>query len=152
MRHSLIVMGKRISCPPQYGPPNNDYDPPHHDCEHGFPLIRRPGSINPTINISIIFICAFLVDCGRIIRHPAIKNDSSAILSVGAFREPFELYRFATKACRPHEGTDYTVASSVCKPLGGPKISRMSIASRKLDFEPSKAAISLLESAALTVT
>jgi len=33
------------------------------------------------INISIVFICAFLVDCGRIIPHPAIKNDSGAILS-----------------------------------------------------------------------
>jgi hypothetical protein len=39
--------------------------------------------INATINISIVFICAFLVDCGRIIRHSAIKNDSSAILSAG---------------------------------------------------------------------
>ena len=32
-RHGLIVKGKRISCPPHYAPPNNDY-------EHGFPLIR----------------------------------------------------------------------------------------------------------------
>ena len=39
-RHGLIVKGKRISCPPHYAPPNNDYDPPHHDYEHGFPLIR----------------------------------------------------------------------------------------------------------------
>ena len=33
------------------------------------------------INISIIFICLFLVDHGRIIYHPAIKNDSGAIQS-----------------------------------------------------------------------
>ena len=39
-RYGLIVKGKRISCPPHYAPPNNDYDPPHHDYEHGFPLIR----------------------------------------------------------------------------------------------------------------
>jgi len=40
-RHGLIVKGKRISCPPHYAPPNNDYDPPRHDYEHGFPLIRN---------------------------------------------------------------------------------------------------------------
>jgi hypothetical protein len=45
-----------------------------------FPVDPQPASINPTINISIVFICALLVDCGRIIRHSAIKNDSSAIL------------------------------------------------------------------------
>src|SRR6476620_7992292 len=38
--YGLIVKGKRISCPPHYAPPNNDYDPPRHDYEHGFPLIR----------------------------------------------------------------------------------------------------------------
>jgi len=45
-----------------------------------FPIDPQPASISPTINISIVFICAFLVDHGRIICHPAIKNDSSAIL------------------------------------------------------------------------
>jgi hypothetical protein len=40
----------------------------------------QPASISPTINISIVFICPLLVDHGRIICHPAIKNDSSAIL------------------------------------------------------------------------
>jgi hypothetical protein len=39
----------------------------------------QPASISPTINTSIVFICAFLVDCGRTPRHPAIKNDSGAI-------------------------------------------------------------------------
>jgi hypothetical protein len=38
----------------------------------------QPASISPTINISIVFICAFFVDCGQIICCPAIKNDSSA--------------------------------------------------------------------------
>jgi hypothetical protein len=36
----LVVKGKHISCPPQYAPLNNDYDPLHHDYEHGCPLIR----------------------------------------------------------------------------------------------------------------
>jgi hypothetical protein len=45
-----------------------------------FSIDPQPASISPTINISIVFICAFLVDCGGIICHPAIKNDSSAIL------------------------------------------------------------------------
>jgi len=46
-----------------------------------FSIDPQPASISPTINISIVFICAFRVDCGRIIRYPAIKNDSRAILS-----------------------------------------------------------------------
>jgi hypothetical protein len=41
-----------------------------------FSIDPQPASISPTINISIVFICAFLVDHGRIIRYPAIKNDS----------------------------------------------------------------------------
>jgi hypothetical protein len=39
----------------------------------------QPASISPTINISIDFIS--LVDCGWIICHPAIRNNSSAILT-----------------------------------------------------------------------
>jgi hypothetical protein len=46
-----------------------------------FSIDPQPASISPTINVSIVFICAFLVDCGRIIYDPAIKNDSSAILA-----------------------------------------------------------------------
>jgi hypothetical protein len=42
-----------------------------------FSIDPQPASISPTINISIVFICAFLVDCGRIICHPATKNDSN---------------------------------------------------------------------------
>jgi len=44
-----------------------------------FSIDPQPASISPTINISIVFICAFLVDCGRIISHSPIRNDSSAI-------------------------------------------------------------------------
>jgi hypothetical protein len=40
-----------------------------------FSIDPQPASISPTINISIVFICAFPVDSGRIICHPAIKND-----------------------------------------------------------------------------
>jgi len=39
-----------------------------------FSIDSQPVSISPTINISIVFICAFPVDCGRIICHPAIKK------------------------------------------------------------------------------
>ena len=42
-----------------------------------FSIDPQPASISPTINISIVFICAFLVDCGRTIHDPATKNDSS---------------------------------------------------------------------------
>jgi len=48
-----------------------------------FPIDPQPASVSPTINISIVFICAFPVDHGRIICHPAIKNDSNAILRSG---------------------------------------------------------------------
>ena len=48
-----------------------------------FPIDPQPASISPTINISIVFICAFPVDCGPIICHTAIKNDSSAIPITG---------------------------------------------------------------------
>src|SRR6476661_43535 len=50
-----------------------------------FPIDPQPESISPTINISIVFICAFLVDHGRIIYHPPIKNDSGAIPEGGGF-------------------------------------------------------------------
>jgi hypothetical protein len=45
-----------------------------------FSIDPQPASISPTINISIVFICAFLIDCGQIICHSAIKNDCGAIL------------------------------------------------------------------------
>jgi hypothetical protein len=45
-----------------------------------FSVDSQPASISPTINISIVFICPFPFDSGQIICHPAIKNDSGAIL------------------------------------------------------------------------
>ena len=45
-----------------------------------FSIDPQPASISPTINISIVFICAFLVDCGQDHSPPPIKNDSGAIL------------------------------------------------------------------------
>src|SRR5438270_1889714 len=74
-RHGLIVKGKRISCPPHYAPPNNDYDPPHHDYEHGFPLIRSlRASAQRSTSVLFSFVLS-LLDHGRIIRHSAIKNE-----------------------------------------------------------------------------
>ena len=51
-------------------------------------------------------------------------------------------------ARRP-QGDGYSVASTSCKPRGGPKISRKMIASRKPDFDASNVARSVLKSAAL---
>ena len=39
-----------------------------------FSIDAQPPSSSPTVNISIVFISA-LLDCGRIIHHPAIKNE-----------------------------------------------------------------------------
>lgn len=39
-----------------------------------FPIDPQPASISPTINISIVFICAFLFDCGRRIPHLPSKT------------------------------------------------------------------------------
>src|SRR5205085_11610120 len=65
-RHGLIVKGKRISCPPHYAPPNNDYDPPHHDYEHGFPLIRSlRASAQRSTSVLFSFVLS-LLDHGRI--------------------------------------------------------------------------------------
>ena len=51
-----------------------------------FSIDPQPASISPTINISIVFICAFPFDCGQIICHPAIKNDSSALPETPAWQ------------------------------------------------------------------
>ena len=45
----------------------------------GFSIDPQPASMSPTVNISIVFILCYSFDCGRIVHHPAIKNDSSAI-------------------------------------------------------------------------
>jgi hypothetical protein len=63
-RQGLIVKGKRIS------------RPPHHDYEHGFPLIRSlRASAQRSTSVLFSFVL-FLVDHGRIVCRPAIKNDS----------------------------------------------------------------------------
>jgi len=81
-RHGLIVKGKRISCPPQYGPPNNDYDPPHHDREHGFPLIRSlRASTQRSTSVLFSFVLSLFIVVGlfalrqskTILAHP--KSD-----------------------------------------------------------------------------
>ena len=64
-RHSVIVKGKRISCPPHYAPPNNDYDPPHHDYEHGFPLIRSlRASTQRSTSVLFSFLLSLLIVAG----------------------------------------------------------------------------------------
>jgi hypothetical protein len=61
-RHGFIVKGKRISCPPHYAPPNNDYDPPHHDYEHGFPLIRSlRASTQRSTSVLFSFVLSLLI-------------------------------------------------------------------------------------------
>jgi len=40
-----------------------------------FSIDPQPCEDLPTVNISIVFIFAFLVDRGRTIRHPPIKNE-----------------------------------------------------------------------------
>ena len=59
-----------------------------------FSIDPQPASISPTINISIVFICAFLVDCGRTIR---IRQSKTILArSCGAQRASSKL---ATKLC-----------------------------------------------------
>ena len=73
-RHGLIVKGKRISCPPpqhlliRVALPVQEYD-----YEHGFPLIRSLRASTQRSTSVLFSICALLVDCGRIIRHSAIR-------------------------------------------------------------------------------
>jgi hypothetical protein len=80
--HGLVVKGKRISCPPQYG----HRDPQgvlrrlgeSHCFDHGFPLIRSlRASVQRSTSELFSFVLPF--DCGGIIHRPAIKNDSGAI-------------------------------------------------------------------------
>jgi hypothetical protein len=48
-----------------------------------FSVDPQPARISPTINVSIVFICASLVDHGQIMCRLAIKNDFSQILRSG---------------------------------------------------------------------
>ena len=85
-RQGLIIKGKRRSCPPQYGHQDPHWVPrrlrlrqrQRRGSEHGFPLIRSlRASVPRSTSVLLSFVRSF--DCGRIIYHPAIKNDSSAI-------------------------------------------------------------------------
>src|SRR5882762_11684682 len=110
-RHGLIVKGKRISCPPHYAPPNNDYDPPHHDYEHGFPLIRSlRASAHRSTSVLFSFVL-FLVDHRRIICHPAIKNDSGG--------DPVKraVHKFTAPVCANMRAS--ATAPPICTPSGG---------------------------------
>jgi hypothetical protein len=90
-RHGLIVKGKRISCPPHYAPPNNDYDPPHHDYEHGFPLIRSlRASTQRSTSVLFSFMLSLLIVAGSF----AIRQ-SKTILS--AFPQPSEWQRIGNQ-------------------------------------------------------
>jgi hypothetical protein len=83
-RHGLIVKGKRISCPPHYAPPNNDYDPPHHDYEHGFPLIRSlRASIQRSTSVLFSFVFSLLI----VVESFAIRQSKTILArSLGAGR------------------------------------------------------------------
>ena len=79
--HGLVVKGKRISCPPQYGHRDLQGVPrrwgERRGFEHGFPLIRSPrASVQRSTSVLFSFVRFF--DCGRIFRHLPIKNDSGA--------------------------------------------------------------------------
>jgi hypothetical protein len=71
-RHGLIVKGKRISCPPQYGHRYPQGVPRRlgesHGFELGFPLIRSlRASAQPSTSVLFSFVVSF--DYGRIIHH-----------------------------------------------------------------------------------
>jgi hypothetical protein len=57
-----------------------EVDAQRHGFEHGFPLIRSlRASAQRSTPVLFSFLLS-LLDHDRIIYHPAIKNDSSAIL------------------------------------------------------------------------
>jgi hypothetical protein len=59
-------------------------------------------------------------------------------------------HSFAEGSRRP-QGDGYSIASRACKLRGGPKISRRMIASRKPDFDASKVAMSVFNSAPFAI-
>ena len=87
-RHGLIVKGKRISCPPHYAPPNNDYDPPHHDYEHGFPLIRSlRASTQRSTSVLFSFVLCLLIVAGSF----AIRQSETIPAAPGAWERALRL-------------------------------------------------------------
>ena len=69
----------------------------------------------------------------------------------GDLKRLAKLRCLAPETVQMAQGDGYSLASSVCKPRGGPKISRRRIASRKPEFDTSKEAISVLKSARLAI-
>ena len=76
--YPINVMGKHISSPPQYGrrDPRGVPQRLRERCclAHDVPLIRSLRAPAPP-SASVLFSLALSLDCGGIIRHPAIKND-----------------------------------------------------------------------------
>jgi hypothetical protein len=65
VKRVVTLKGKRISCPPHYVSPNNDYEPSHHDYEHGFPLIRSlRASIQRSTSVLFSFLLSLLIVAG----------------------------------------------------------------------------------------
>jgi hypothetical protein len=93
-RHGLIVKGKRISCPPHYAPPNNDYDPPHHDYEHGFPLIRSlRASTQRSTSVLFSFVLSLLIVAGSF----AIRQSKTIIAILSRPLRFFEMARMLVR-------------------------------------------------------
>jgi hypothetical protein len=66
-RQGLIVKGKRISCPP------------HHDYEHGFPLIRSlQASAQRSTSVLFSFVFSLLIMAGpSVIRQSKTRRGST---------------------------------------------------------------------------
>jgi hypothetical protein len=63
------------------------------------------------------------------------------------YRAPFLAQSYESRTKKSVKTADHYRSSTVCKPRGGPKISRRMIAWRKPDFDASNVAISVLKSA-----
>ena len=92
-RLGLIVRGKRISCPPQCGPPYNDDDPSHHYHVHGFPLIRSLlASSQRSTSVLFSFVLSLLIVAGSFaIRQPKTTRARSAA-TISAFSFALETW------------------------------------------------------------
>jgi hypothetical protein len=77
----LIVKGKRISCPP------------HHDCEHAFPLIRSlRASAQRSTSVLFSFVLSLLIMAGSF----AVRQSKTILAVSGAWRRLTK-----TKAIKP---------------------------------------------------
>src|SRR6266576_2515188 len=84
----LMVKGKRISCPPHYAPPHNGDDPPHHDYEHDFPLIRSlRASTQRSTSVLFSFVLSLLIMAGSFaVRQSKTILARSCAAAEGHFR------------------------------------------------------------------